>query len=174
MKNLKKRWTVQKLFHSWRVCVFCQIVIAVSAVIKIAVSIGVIQNLVLFHSETAENENVLEYSSMWLYQWRNVLIFHERWWKFGHWHLKYFFGGAGEFEKRWVLNVSIRFRVAQYLDHWSFHYCVNISNKFMRKCAKYAPLIDDIALSGLTFKETHFQARQMFCWSHRTLKRVSL
>ena len=146
-----------------------------------------------FHFETTENKNVLEYSSMWLYQWRNVLIFHKRWWKFGHWHLKYFFWGAGEFEKRWVLNVFIRFRVAQnlvlkwlrYLSikgpskhlctrlnnsprkqhgeqlcqrttpikktiymwvHWSFHYCVNLSNKFMRKCAKYAPLIDGIAL----------------------------
>ena len=64
----------------------------------------------------------------------------------------------------------------------------------MRKCTKYTPVIDGIALqnktksntvvalndlnfdfsflrlSGLTFKETHFQARQMFCWSHRTLK----
>ena len=117
MKNFKKRWTVQKLFHSWRVCVFCQIVIAVSAVTKSLCRSGSFRILYWFHSETAENKNVLEYSSMWLYQWRNVLIFHKRWWKFGHWHLKHFFGGggAGKFEKRWVLNVSIRFRVAQNL-----------------------------------------------------------
>ena len=100
MKNFKKRWTVQKLFHSWRVCVFCQIVIAVSAVTKSLCRSGSFRILYWFHSETAENKNVLEYSSMWLYQWRNVLIFHERWWKFGQWHLKYIFGGAGEFEKK--------------------------------------------------------------------------
>ena len=70
---------------------------------------------------------------MWLYQWRNVLISHKRWWKWGHWQAKHFFaGGGGGFEKRWVQNVSIRFRVAQNLvlkrfwDTWTLKVLRNI------------------------------------------------
>ena len=47
------------------------------------------------HSEGAKNENVLEYSSMWLYQKRNVLIYYERWWRRGHWQRKHFGRGGG-------------------------------------------------------------------------------
>ena len=54
------------------------------------------------HSETAKIKNVSEYSSMWLYQWRNVLISHKRWRKLGHGHQNiFFFGGGGDFKKNW-------------------------------------------------------------------------
>ena len=56
------------------------------------------RNLYWLHSEAAKNENILEYSSMRLYQRRNVLICHKRWWRRGHGHQNIFFwwGGGGD------------------------------------------------------------------------------
>ena len=75
------------------------------------------------HSEGAKNENVLEYSIMWLYQRRNVLITHDRWRKRGHGHQNNFLGGGGgggeNLQKRWVY-ISFRFRVAQNLELMTF------------------------------------------------------
>ena len=88
--------------------VFCQISITFFAATKIVASIGVIHGILYWlHSEAAKNENVLEYSTMWLYQRRNVLIYYKRWWRRGHWQIKhfvFFFWGGGwrEFEKWWV------------------------------------------------------------------------
>ena len=84
------------------------------------------------HSEAAKNENVSEYSSIWLYQRQNVLIYYKIWWKLGHWG-----GGGGgkggerKFAKRWV-HISFRFRVTQNLvpmtfeDNWTLNVLRNI------------------------------------------------
>ena len=48
------------------------------------------RNLYWLHSEAAKNENILEYSSMRLYQRRNVLICHKRWRKRGHGHQNFY------------------------------------------------------------------------------------
>ena len=56
------------------------------------------RTLYWLHSEAAKNENVLEYSTMWLYQRQNVLIYYKRWWRRGHWqrkHFVFFLGGGG-------------------------------------------------------------------------------
>ena len=73
------------------------------------------------HSEGAKNENVLEYSIIWLYEKRNVLISHKRWRKRGHGHRNNFLGGGGgeNLQKRWVY-ISFRFRVAQNLELMTF------------------------------------------------------
>ena len=48
------------------------------------------RNLYWLHSEAAKNENILGYSSMRLYQRRNVLICHKRWRKRGHGHQNFY------------------------------------------------------------------------------------
>ena len=53
------------------------------------------RNLYCLHSEGAKNENVLEYSSIWLYEKRNVLISNKRWRKRGHGHQNNFWGAGG-------------------------------------------------------------------------------
>ena len=53
------------------------------------------RNLYCLHSEGAKNENVLEYSSIWLYEKRNVLISHKRLRKRGLGHQNNFLGGGG-------------------------------------------------------------------------------
>ena len=59
------------------------------------------RNLYCLHSEGAKNENVLEYSRIWLYERRNVLISHKRWRKRGHGHQNNFWGvGVGRIWKK--------------------------------------------------------------------------
>ena len=80
------------------------------------------RNLYCLHSEGAKNENVLEYSSIWLYEKRNVLISHKRWRKRGHGHQNNF-GGVG---------VGRKFRITQNLElmmfwnTWTFRVLRNI------------------------------------------------